>query len=353
MSLLHFDLVVIGSGPGGEGAAMQAAKAGLKVAVVERYSLVGGACTHWGTIPSKALRHAIQELSEFRRNPLFAGSAPILDVGIPDMLAAATSVIEHQVDMRQSFYERNGVEVLRGTAGFTSAHSINVRDANDAVQQIEATNFVIATGSRPYRPTNIDFDHPAIFDADTILKLDHKPKSLLVYGAGVIGCEYASMFRKLGVKVNLINSRDRLLSFLDDEIIDALAYHLRDQGVVIRHNEVCDKVVSDGDKGLVMHTTSGKQIGCDALLWANGRSGNHEDLGLDVLGIEVDSRGNIAVDDLFRTQFPHIYAVGDIIGPPGLASASHTQGRLAARSILGEEPPQREKKGFLTRLFGN
>lgn len=315
---------------------MQASKLGQRVAVIERYDQVGGGCTHWGTIPSKALRHAIQSWTESRNNPLLNKVAGAR-LEIPDLLSTAGSVIRSQVDMRQAFYDRNRVQVTTGHATFLDPHSVELTQADGTVFILHGKNFIIATGSRPYHPPDVDFTHPCIYDADTILQLDHTPQHLLVYGAGVIGCEYASMFRNLGIKVDLLNTRDRLLSFLDDEIVDALAYHLRDQGVMVRHDEECERVAPDGDDAVVVHLKSGKQIRCDALLWANGRSGNTEGLGLENLDIDVDSRGSIPVDARHRTKHQHIFAVGDVSGPPGLASAAYDQGRFASVQILNPQ----------------
>jgi NAD(P) transhydrogenase len=198
---------------------------------------------------------------------------------------------------------------------------------------LEAGAIILSTGSRPYRPTDISFSHARVYDSDTILDLPDTPRSISIYGAGVIGCEYASMFRNLGVKVNLINTRGNLLEFLDDEIIDALSYHLRDRGVLIRHNEVYEKVEPVGD-GVILHLKSGKQIKTDVLLWAAGRSGNTEELNLSAVGIEPNKRGQLEVDEHFRTSVEHIYAVGDVIGVPSLASAAYVQGRYAAQHLI-------------------
>ena len=251
MDTFDYDVVVIGTGPGGEGAAMQAAKLGQKVAVVERYKLIGGGCTHWGTIPSKALRHAIFKMTDFQSDALFRN--PQNDsLEFPDLRKKARQVISRQTDMRASFYERNRVDVFIGEGEFIDQHKLHVNySSDDGHQELTFKNAVIATGSKPWRPDNIDFDHPRIFDSDTILNLDHTPRSITVLGAGVIGCEYASMFRNLGVKVNLINSRDQLLSFLDDEIVDALSYHMRDCGVILRHRELYDSVEGQDD-GVVL-----------------------------------------------------------------------------------------------------
>jgi NAD(P) transhydrogenase len=329
----HFDVLVIGSGPGGEGAAMRCAKAGRRVCVVERYSMVGGGCTHWGTIPSKALRHAIQEIVRHHQSPFFASSTVREQPRFRELTRTAASVIQRQARMRSSFYERNEVDVVEGEARFVDAHTLEVIQARGARELLTADAFVVATGSRPYRPLDVDFTHPRIFDSDTVLRLQETPHSMTIYGAGVIGCEYASMFRGLGVKLNLVNTRDKLLSFLDDEIIDALSYHLRDQGVLIRHDEECERVEPLAD-GVVVHLKSGKKLKTDALLWANGRSGNSQGLGLEALGITPNARGSIPVDKAYRTTVPHIYAVGDVVGWPALASAAYDQGRFAAGHIV-------------------
>ena len=192
---------------------------------------------------------------------------------------------------------------------------------------------MLATGSRPYRPADIDFTHPRIFDSDTILGLEYTPQSITIYGAGVVGCEYTSMFRNLECKVNLINTRAKLLEFLDDEIIDALAYHMRDLGVLVRHNEHYERV-EGRDDGVVLHLKSGKQLKTDILLWANGRTGNSDDMGLEEIGIKPDARGQIPINESYQTAVPHIYAVGDVIGFPSLASAAYMQGRFAATHLM-------------------
>lgn len=332
----NFDVVVIGSGPAGEGASMRAVKAGASVAMVERFGQVGGGCTHWATIPSKALRHTINEAMRFRRSTLFADLALSAQVSFPSLLRQAESVIAKQVAMRRDFYQRNHVEVVHGHATFTGPHTLEVDTGiPGAKPRVKGKQIIIATGSRPYRPPDVDFSHPRVRDSDTILSLDHTPDSITVYGAGVVGCEYASMFRNLGVKVNLVNSRDRLLSFLDDEISDALSYHLRDQGVVVRHGEEYTGIEQQAD-GVVVQLKSGKRIKSDVLLWAQGRTGNTHDLGLEKVGLTPDSRGQLKVDAHYRTDNPHIYAVGDVVGYPSLASASYDQGRFAAgHAVLG------------------
>ena len=353
---LEFDVIVLGSGPGGEGAAMRATKAGKRVAVVEKYSEVGGGCTHWATIPSKALRQAVRSLQEFRRNPLFADCLAGREITFPMLLQSASAVIDGQVDMRRGFYERNHVRVFHGHARFVDARTVELETTSGARPRIRTTEkggFIIATGSRPYRPPDIDFDHPRVFDSDTILNLDHTPGSVTIYGAGVVGAEYASIFRGLEVKVNLINNRDKLLAFLDEEIIDALSYHLRDQGVLIRHNETYERI-EPRDDGVIIHLKSGKKIKSDTLLWANGRTGNTQDLGLDHIGITPNSRGQIDVDEFYRSRVqPHVYAVGDVVGYPSLASAAYDQGRFAAEHLTTGECDTRLIKDIPTGIYTN
>lgn len=335
MNTLEYDVVVIGTGPGGEGAAMQAVKLGQNVAVVERYHQIGGGCTHWGTIPSKALRHAIFKMTDFESDPRFRKANP-QTLSFPELRETATEVVGKQVDMRSTFYERNDVDMFHGHGRFVSDSAIQITDNEGACQEIKFKKAVIATGSRPYQPDDIDFCHPRIFDSDSILTLDRTPRSVTVLGAGVVGCEYGSMFRNLEVKVNLVNARDQLLAFLDDEIIDALSYHLRESGVILRHNERYDKI--EGlDDGVVMSLKSGKKIKSDILLAAIGRTGNSDDLGLDKIGLETNSRQQLEVNDDFQTAVPNIYAVGDIIGFPSLASAAYVQGRYVGMHIVKGE----------------
>ena len=324
-----YDVVVIGSGPGGEGAAMQLSKSGKRVAIIEKSGQIGGGCTHWGTIPSKALRFAIYQYMESVRNPLVRNdhSPTILE-----LRQSAISIIEKQETMRRGFYSRNDVDVIHGTAKFNDTNSVIVNDEDT----IQADHFVIAVGSRPYRPASVDFDHPRIFDSDSILGLESKPQSMTVYGAGVIGCEYTTMFRNLKIKINLVNSRGRLLDFLDDEISDALSYQMRDQGIAIRHDETFEKI-EGYDDGVVIYLKSGKQFKTDVLLWAVGRTGNTDRLGIEHLGLEADSRGYLSVDECFQTVAENVYAVGDVVGIPSLASAAYTQGRAAANRILSNE----------------
>ncbi|ADV85164.1 TPA: Si-specific NAD(P)(+) transhydrogenase [Vibrio vulnificus] len=328
----HFDVIVIGSGPGGEGAAMGLTKAGLKVAVVEKESSVGGGCTHWGTIPSKALRHAVSRIIEFNSNPLFCKNNSSLHATFSTILGHAKSVIDKQTRLRQGFYDRNQCQLIFGTARFTDAHTISVTQ-NDGTEEVYmADKFVIATGSRPYQPADVDFNHERIYDSDSILSLKHDPRHIIIYGAGVIGCEYASIFRGLGVKTDLINTRDRLLAFLDNEVSDALSYHFWNSGVVIRNDETYERIEGTED-GVIVHLQSGKKMKADCLLYANGRTGNTDKLNLPAVGLQGDSRGQLKVDGNYQTEVEHVYAVGDVIGYPSLASAAYDQGRFVAQAI--------------------
>jgi len=312
---------------------MNLAKHKKKVAIIERYHEVGGGCTHWGTIPSKALRQSVSRLIEYNANPLFSQNNQSKQLTFQDILSHASAVIRKQVNLRSGFYHRNHVEHISGEASFIDKNTINILRPDGSTEIITAEKIVIATGSRPYRPADIDFKHPRVYDSDSILSLSHAPNHVIIYGAGVIGSEYASIFRGLGVKVDLINTRDRLLSFLDAEMSDSLSYHLWNNGVVIRHGEQIESVEATDD-AVVVHLDSGKKMRADLLLFANGRTGNTADLNLPAAGLKADGRGQLKVNSGYQTEVDNIYAVGDVIGYPSLASAAFDQGRIAALSML-------------------
>ncbi|AGP35218.1 Si-specific NAD(P)(+) transhydrogenase [Sorangium cellulosum] len=331
----HFDLIIIGTGPGGEGAAMTAAKHGKSVAAIERYTRVGGGCTHWGTIPSKALRRAIYHMNLVNQSPIYKRMDVVPEYPFAELLATANHVIDEQVDLRESFYDRNRVQLIPGQARFVDPHTVEVEGDGGQRRRFTADTFVVATGSRPYRPDDIDFSHPRIFDSDTLLRMDQTPRSITIFGAGVIGCEYASMLRNMQIAVNLVNTRAHLLEFLDDEITDALGYHFCDKGIRVLSGEEHEKVEATKE-GVVLSLKSGKKLRSYVFLWANGRTGNTADLGLENLGITPNKRGQLEVNETFQTSQPHVYAVGDVVGFPALASASYDQGRFAASHICGD-----------------
>ena len=337
-----YDIIVIGTGPGGEGAAMKSAKEGKRVAVIDNFKNVGGNSTHRGTIPSKALRHYVQQLIDTNAHRT---------TNFPDLLDQTAALIGDQVDLRTGYYERNYVDIILGRASFVDKHTIEVALLNGGAERYTAQGFIIATGSRPYHPPDIDFSHPRIRDSDSILNLKETPRIITIYGAGVVGCEYASIFRGLNIKVNLINSRSQLLSYLDDEIIDALSYHLSQNGVRIRHNEEYDRVEANDQEARVF-LKSNKQIVSDILLWAEGRTGNSDNMGLENIGIETDERGSILINNAYQTLAqPHIYAVGDVVGFPSLASAAYDQGRFAATHLVFGECEQHLVEDIPTGIY--
>ena len=329
MAIVKYDLVILGSGPAGEGAAMNAVKLGKKVAVIEQSSFVGGNCTHLGTIPSKALRHSVKQIMDFNTNSMFREIGEPRWFSFPNVLKGAETVIQKQVQSRTMYYSRNRIDLFFGRGVFVDEHTIEVSEHNGNVERLYSENILLATGSRPYHPPDVDFHHPRVYDSDSILELSHTPRRMIVYGAGVIGSEYASIFSGLGVLVDLVDTRDRLLSFLDKEISDALSYQLRKMNVIIRHNEEYQKVETLDD-GVVLHLKSGKKLKADLLLWANGRTGNTQNMGLEVIGLKSDNRGQLAINNNYQTDIPHIYAAGDVIGWPSLASAAYDQGRSVA-----------------------
>ncbi len=333
----HFDIVVIGSGPAGEAAAMNAKKKGRSVAVICSLEQVGGNCTHLATIPSKALRHTVKELMQFNTNPMFRDIGDARKLSFQQILKHADRVVYEQVHMRNDFYERNRIPIFKGKACFLDKHTIKLVSKR---KKISADYFIVATGSRPYHPPDVDFDHPRVFDSDTILGMEFSPRKVTVIGAGVIGCEYASIFGGLGCKVELINPAASLLSFLDMEITDALAYHLRNLGVRSRHNEEYASLEYRKD-GVVTYLQSGKKIKSDIVFWANGRTGNTQGLGLNSIGLRANKRGQIAVNDQYQTKVKNIYAVGDVVGWPSLAGAAYDQGRAASNAIVAPEESYR------------
>jgi NAD(P) transhydrogenase len=330
-----FDLLVIGSGPGGQKAAIAATKLDRRVAIVERPEMLGGVCLNTGTIPSKTLREAVLYLTGLDQREMYGQSYRVKDeITIADLTARTRHVVSRENDVVRSQLVRNRITILTGTARFTSPTSVEVAEVGGRAREVSATNIVIATGTRPARPATVAFDERTIIDSDGILQLDKVPRSMVVAGAGVIGIEYASMFAALGTKVTVVEQRDRMLEFCDVEVVEALKYHLRDLAVTFRFGETVTGVESRPE-GAIASLASGKRIPADTVMYSAGRQGQTDDLDLPAAGLEADKRGRITVDEFFRTSVPSIYAVGDVIGFPALAATSMEQGRLAAHHACG------------------
>jgi len=324
-----YDLIVIGSGPSGEKAAIQAAKLGKSVAVVDRREALGGNALHTGTIPSKTLRESVRYIALMRHRSVYGISVQLdKDLTVNRLMHRKNAAVNSLAERLEETFDRNDIEHFQGTARFVDAHHVEVTHASGSTETYETEFAVIATGSRPYRPDFVNFNQERVRDSDTVLLINRIPKTLTIFGAGVIGCEYATIFSNLGVKVNLVNPRQNLLDFLDLEISTALAYLMRESGVRIRLGETLQAVESD-ETFVHTHLESGKVLKSDYLLFANGRTGNTESLGLENLGLEVNSRHQLDVNEFFQTGVDNVYAVGDVIGFPSLASTSMEQGRLA------------------------
>ena len=328
MSTPHYDLIVIGSGPAGEKGAAQAAYFGKKVALVEKQTFLGGAAANTGTLPSKTLRESALYLSGFKQRGLYGIDLSIKDkVTARDFLYREGIVAESERTRISANLDRHNTDIIGGTAAFLDPHRISVTNAAGDEKEFTADNFLIATGSRPYRPENMPFDDSRVFDSDTILKMDTLPKSMLVAGGGVIGCEYACMFSTLGIDVSLVEGREQLLGFLDSEVSNTLSKRMDAMGIALQMPDRIDSV--EAGEHLAVHLSSGTTIEVDALLAATGRTGNTHSLGLDRIGINAGKRGQLSVNESYQTEHAHIYAAGDVIGFPALASTSMEQARLA------------------------
>lgn len=332
-----YDLLVIGSGPGGQKAAIAGAKLGKRVAVVEKKHMVGGVCINTGTIPSKTMREAILYLTGLNQRELYGHSYRLKDeITVADLSARTHHVIGREIDVIRNQLARNHVTMLAGTARFLDPHTVVVAADDAAERQVTADHVVIATGTRPARPDAVEFDGASIVDSDQILEVEHIPQTMVVVGAGVIGVEYASMFAALGTRVTVVEARPGMLDFVDTEIVEALRYQLRDLAVTFRFNETVEKVERFAG-GTVTTLASGKQIPAEMVMYSAGRQGVTDALDLPAAGLEADRRGRIAVDGHFRTTAEHVYAVGDVIGFPALAATSMEQGRRAAYHAFGEQ----------------
>ncbi len=331
------DLVVIGSGPAGQRAAVQAAKLGRTVAMVERRAMIGGVCVNTGTIPSKTLREAVVYLTGMSEREMYGQSYRVkADITMEDLRERTNRVIAREVDVIRNQLQRNHVELLQGSARFVDEHVLSVDGDGGAARRVSAAHIIVAVGTQPAHPVTVDFDGLTIIDSDSLLSLERIPGSLVVVGAGVIGVEYASMLAALGTKVTIVEQRPRMLEFCDGEVVEALQHHLRDLGVVFRFGDTVT-AVERPEGGSVTHLASGKRIAADAVFYAAGRQGATSDLDLGNAGLDADERGRISVGPDFRTAAGHIFAVGDVIGFPSLAATSSEQGRLAARHACGAD----------------
>ncbi|AZI63809.1 MULTISPECIES: Si-specific NAD(P)(+) transhydrogenase [Rhodococcus] len=334
---MEYDLVVIGSGPGGQKAAIAAAKLGKRVAMVEKGNMLGGVCVNTGTIPSKTLREAVLYLTGMNQRELYGASYRVKENITPaDLLARTQHVITKEIEVVRSQLLRNRVELLIGVGSFVDEHTILVEDSSRGDKMTITAKFVvIATGTLPARPAGVSFDSHRVLDSDGILDLTSIPTTMVVVGAGVIGIEYASMFAALGTKVTVVEKRTSMLDFCDPEVIESLRFHLRDLAVTFRFGEEVT-AVDVGANGTLTTLRSGKQIPAETVMYSAGRQGLTAPLALENAGLEADERGRIYVDDNFRTKVEHIYAVGDVIGFPALAATSMDQGRLAAYHAFDE-----------------
>jgi len=332
-----YDLIVIGSGPAGQRAAIYAAKMGKKAAVVEMREVLGGACINTGTIPSKTMREAVLHLSGYNYKSIYGMNYRVKEkITMADLAFRVQHVIKTEVDVTEAQLSRNNVEMLVGIASFDDATHIRVTNSRGS-NVYETRNVLISTGTKPAASPKVPINGRSIINSDQVLDLPSLPKSMLVVGGGVIGVEYTCMFSALGVRVTLIERRPRLLEFADQEIIEALSYHLRDSRVTMRLNEEVESVEEMPDGTVVANLESKKKVQGDALLYAVGRQGNVDELNLAAIGLEADKRGRIPVDKDFRTKVPNVFAAGDVIGFPSLASVSMEQGRIASARAFGDE----------------
>ncbi len=342
----HYDLIVIGSGPSGRSAAIQAGKLGRRVMVVERFARLGGVSAHTGTIPSKTLRETVLNLSGWRERSFYGRSYRAReDIGAADLKARLHMTIDHEVDVLEHQFNRNHVDTLTGEAHFLSDKEISVKQPSGEVCTFTADKFLIATGTRPFRPDYVPFNGKTVLDGDEFLDMDDLPRSLVVIGAGVIGVEYATMFSALDIRVTLIEPRETFLDFIDRQLIDEFTHQIRENGVDLRLGAAVEKVE---DRGTFVEVSldNGRHVRADMLLFSAGRMGATDALNLKAAGLETDHRGRIKVDrKSYQTDVPHIYATGDVIGHPSLASTSLQQGRVAACHAL-DTPTLKESPWF-------
>lgn len=332
----HYDLAVIGSGPAGQRAAVQAVKLGKRAVLIEKRQVIGGVCINTGTIPSKTLREAVLYLTGYGQHAIYGTAYAVKqNITMDDLMVRTSFVIRKEIDVTLAQMRRNHVDMLFGEASFTGPNALMVEGAGERTA-VSADVFVIAVGTRPAPPPGVTCDDESLIDSDGILSLKRLPRTLTVVGGGVVGLEYASIFATLGIEVTVIDKRDKLLEFVDDEIVEALSYHLRQHGTTLRLGEEVSRI-SCHEGSAAAELASGKRIVSDTILFSAGRIGATERLNLAAAGLEADDKGRLEVDDHYRTKVPHIYAAGDVIGFPSLASTSMEQGRLAAAHAFGRQ----------------
>jgi NAD(P) transhydrogenase len=352
VSVPEYDLVVIGSGPAGQKGAIAAAKARKRVAVIDRSVMIGGVSVHTGTIPSKSVREAIFQLTGPAVKALYGNGFPSrADISVQDVSSRVNAIIARETEVIRAQLKRNGIAIHQGTAHFLNPHTLEVQGNGEGIR-VEAAKILIACGTRPAHSPDIPFDNRRIVDTDHLADLGWLPKEVIVIGAGVVGLEYASFMAALGSEVTLIEQRPVILDFIDREIVEALSYHLRRLGISFRLGEKVTRVAIDPERDRVFaELESGKRVQGDALIYAVGRQANGDQLHLEAAGLAADSRGRLKVNQFFQTEVPHIYAAGDVIGFPALASTSMEQGRLAASHMFGipfEHLPELSPYGIYT-----
>jgi len=331
----EFDFVVLGSGPAGQRAAVQAAKLGRRVAVVERRRDVGGVCINTGTIPSKTLREAVIDLSGLRQRVLYGASYRAkTEIRVEDLFVRTDSVMKREREVIRAQLLRNGVEVVEGEGRFAGPHEVEVDDG-ETLRRLSAPVVLVAVGTVPGIPPGIEVDHENVLTSDDVLAMGRLPRSMAIVGAGIIGVEYATMFSVLGIEVTLFDKRTELLDMVDRELVDALTYHARQSGMTVRLGEEVERLDTGGGRGVELVMKSGKRLATEMVMVSAGRQGATAGLALEKAGLAADARGRLTVNEHYQTAVPHIYAVGDVIGFPALASTSSEQGRLAACHAFG------------------
>jgi len=344
----NYEVIVIGSGPAGKTAAIQAAKLGRTVAVVDGMAEVGGVCVHTGTIPSKTLRETVLNLTGLRERGFYGRSYRVKqDITAADLMRRLNMTLKREVDILEDQLLRNGVDIICGHGRFINANEIEVETVDGAGAgdpiHLRASRFIITVGTRTYRPEYVPFNGDSVIDSDEVTRMQRLPRSITVVGAGVVGVEYATIFNALDIAVTLIEPRETMLDFLDKEILMHFRHDIVDAGLRLQFGqkvasiEVKSKAGNGaGRDACVVRLESGRAFASEMVLFAAGRVGATAELGLDTVGLEVDHRGRLQVNDTFQTAAPHIYAAGDVIGFPSLASTSMEQGRIAALHALGE-----------------